>query len=272
MYSAFFGFTGDPFRLSPDPAFLYRSSQHEEALANLIYGIKGRKGFVVLTGEVGTGKTTLLECLRDYMNEQGVEFASMVNCRLTPEQFFGMIAYDLNLGCTADSKAEVLLSLQNLLVKQAAKDSTTALIIDEAHDLSWEVLEDIRLLSNLENQRGKLLQIILAGQPELDRKLDAPNLRQLRQRVVLRCELQPFGEADTLGYIVSRLATVGVKEQKIFSPGLLAAIHARSRGLPRLINILCDNLLLTAYALGEKSASMEMLDEVTADLRLERKE
>jgi general secretion pathway protein A len=269
MYSTFFGFTADPFKLSPDPAFLFRSPQHQEALANLIYGIQGRKGFVVLTGEVGTGKTTLLECLRDYMGEQGVAFASLVNCRLTPEQFFGMIAYDLNLGCATDSKTEVLLALQRLLLQQAAKDSTTALIIDEAHDLSWEVLEEIRLLGNLENQHGKLLQIILAGQPELDRMLDAPNLRQLKQRVVLRCGLQPFGEADTLGYIGSRLAKAGVKEQAVFPPGVLAAIHARSRGLPRLINVLCDNLLLTAYALGEKSASMEMLDEVTADLRLE---
>src|SRR5439155_14388440 len=151
-----------------------------------------------LTGEVGTGKTTMLECLRDYLESQYVEFAFLFNSRLNVEQFFEMIAYDLNLRCARSSKTEVLFALNELLVEQAQEGRTTVLIVDEAHNLEWEVLEEVRLLGNLENRNGKLLQIILSGQPELDRKLDAPNLRQLKQRIVLRCALQPFSLAETL--------------------------------------------------------------------------
>src|SRR6266853_220109 len=172
MYNAYFGFSESPFSLSPDPAFFYRSEQHEEALANLIYGVQSRKGFIVLTGEVGTGKTTMLECLRDFLESQYVEFAFIFNSRITSEQFFEMIAYDLDLRCERTSKTEVLFALNQLLLQQSQQGRTTVLIVDEAHNLEWEVLEEIRLLGNLENRRGKLLQIILAGQPELDRKLE----------------------------------------------------------------------------------------------------
>src|SRR5436190_19328242 len=206
MYNAFFGFTQNPFNISPDPSFLFRSSQHEEALANLIYGVQSRKGFIVLTGEVGTGKTTMLECLRDFMNSQQIAFASMFNSRLTVEQFFEFLAYDLDLPCDRLSKIEVLLALNNFLLERAGSGRTTVLIVDEAHNLDWEVLEEIRLLGNLENRRGKLIQVILAGQPELDRKLDAANLRQLKQRIVLRCSLEPFSEQQTAEYINTRLA------------------------------------------------------------------
>ena len=171
MYNAFFGFTQNPFNMSPDPAFLFRSAQHEEALANLIYGVQSRKGFMALTGEVGTGKTTMLECLRDFLNSQQIAFASLFNSRLTVEQFFELLAYDLDLRCNRLSKTEVLLSLNGMLLERAGAGRTTVLIVDEAHNLDWEVLEEIRLLGNLENRRGKLLQIVLAGQQELDRKL-----------------------------------------------------------------------------------------------------
>ena len=155
MYKAFFGLKEQPFSLSPDPAFLYRSPQHEEALANLIYGIDSRKGFVVLTGEVGTGKTTLLECLIDYLEERGIVFGFVFNPRLTPDQFFELIANDLSLNCPANSKAAVLLALRRMAIERAARNTTLALIVDEAHDLSWELLEEIRLLGNLENRTGK---------------------------------------------------------------------------------------------------------------------
>lgn len=270
MYNAFFGFTENPFNLSPDPAFLYRSSQHEEALANLVYGVNSRKGFIVLSGEVGTGKTTLLECLRDHLDAQGVEFAFLFNSRITVDQFFEMIAYDFGLQCSAKSKTEVLFALNHLLVEQARKGSTTALIVDEAHNLEWDVLEEIRLLGNMENPKlGKLLQIVLAGQPELDRKLDAPNLRQLKQRVILRCGLNPFSQEETAAYIESRLAKAGMEDQTVFSPELMQEIHVRSQGLPRLINALCDNLLLTSFALETRTASESMLDEICRDMRLE---
>ena len=226
MYNAFFGFEENPFSLSPDPAFLYRSPQHEEALANLIYGVQSRKGFIVLTGEVGTGKTTMLECLRDYLEAQRVEFAFVFNSRVTPEQFFEMIAYDLDLRCQRTSKTEVLIALNDLLLQQAHHGRTTVLIVDEAHNLEWEVLEEIRMLGNLENRRGKLIQVILAGQPELDRKLDAPNLRQLKQRIVLRCSLDPFTEEQTTEYILSRLAKAGMLREGWTQMRATAALHA----------------------------------------------
>ena len=269
MYKAFFGLKENPFNLSPDPTFLYRSTMHEEALANLIYGVQSRKGFIVLTGEVGTGKTTLLECLRDFLDQQYVEFAFIFNSRITPDQFFEMIAYDLDLRCNRNSKTEVLFALNHLLIQKANEGRTSVLIVDEAHNLEWEVLEEIRLLGNLENRQGKLIQIVLAGQPELDRKLDAPNLRQLKQRIVLRTSLQPFREEDTLAYINSRLERAGMPEQGVFPLELIAEIHLRSKGIPRVINAICDNLLLTTFAMEQHVSTVEMLDEVCRDMRLE---
>jgi general secretion pathway protein A len=270
MYNAFFGFKSNPFSLSPDPQFLYRSSQHEEALANLIYAVQSRKGYVVLTGEVGTGKTTMLECLRDHLDSQQVEFAFVFNSMINTEQFFEMIAYDLDLRCNRNSKTEVLFALNQLLLQQADHGRTTVLIVDEAHNLDWSVLEEIRLLGNLENPKtGKLVQTVLAGQPELERKLDAPNLRQLKQRVVLRCNLKPFREQETREYIELRLGKAGMAEQTVFNPQMITEIHLRSQGIPRIINTLCDNLLLTCFAMETKVARIEMLDEICDDIRLE---
>lgn len=269
MYNAFFGFTESPFNLSPDPAFLYRSEQHEEALANLIYGVQSRKGFIVLTGEVGTGKTTMLECLRDFLEAQYIEFAFIFNSRINSDQFFEMIAYDLDLRCQRTSKTEVLFALNQLLLQQSQQGRTTVLIVDEAHNLEWEVLEEIRLLGNLENRRGKLIQVILAGQPELDRKLDAPNLRQLKQRIVLRCALEPLNLTQTTEYMNNRMEKGGMPGQRIFSDDLIAEIHGRSQGIPRVVNAICDNLLLTCFAMETKVATLEMLDEVSKDMRLE---
>src|SRR5450759_2823090 len=224
MYNAFFGFTQNPFNMSPDPAFFFRSPQHEEVLASLIYGVQSRKGFIALTGEVGTGKTTMLECLRDFLNAQQIAFASLFNSLLTVEQFFELLAYDLDLRCNRLSKTEVLLSLNNMVLERAGAGRTTVLIIDEAHNLEWDVLEEIRLLGNLENRRGKMLQILLAGQPELDRKLEAPEFRQLKQRIALRCLLQPFQLEESLEYIQSRLTRAGMKDQSVFPPEVLREI------------------------------------------------
>jgi general secretion pathway protein A len=269
MYNAFFGFQQNPFNMSPDPSFLYRSPQHEEALANLIYGVQSRKGFIVLTGEVGTGKTTMLECLRDFLSSQQMLFASLFNSRLTVEQFFELLAYDLDLRCDRRSKTEVLISLNSLLVDRSGLGRTTVLIVDEAHNLDWDVLEEIRLLGNLETRRGKLVQIVLAGQQELDRKLEAPEYRQLKQRIALRCTLRGFTVEESQAYINSRMAKASLPDQTIIPPELLREIHFRSEGIPRLINGICDNLLLTAFALESKTATIEMLNEVTADMRLD---
>jgi general secretion pathway protein A len=269
MYNAYFGLSASPFSLSPDPAFLYRSEQHEEALANLIYGVQSRKGFLVLSGEAGTGKTTMLECLRDLLDAQRMEFAFIFNSRITSSQFFEMIAYDLNLNCQRTSKTEVLFALNARVVQQADQGRTTVLIVDEAHNLEWEVLEEIRLLGNMENRSGKLIQVILAGQPELERKLDAPNLRQLKQRIVLRCNLEPFTESGTSEYINNRMEKAGLANQAILPRALMGEIHARSQGIPRVINSICDNLLLTCFAMEDKVATVAMLDEVSRDMRLE---
>src|SRR5687768_15285522 len=207
MYNAFFGFRETPFSLTPDPHFLYRSEQHEEALSNLIYGVQARKGFIVLTGEVGTGKTTMLECLRDWLTQQRIEFGFVFNSRINANEFLQMVSYDFDLRCDRKSKPEVLAALQEMLFAQADRGSTAVLLVDECHNLDWDVLEEIRMLGNLENRHGKLLQVILSGQPEFDRKLDASNLRQLKQRIVLRCGLDPFDLENTEQYISSRLAT-----------------------------------------------------------------
>lgn len=270
MYNAYFGLRENPFNLSPDPAFLYRSEQHEEALANLIYGVQSRKGFIVLTGEVGTGKTTLLECVRDYLDAQGIEFAFIFNSKINPQQFFEMIAYDLDLRCDRKQKTDVLFALNQLLIQQANEGRTSVLIVDEVHNLDWDVLEEIRLLGNLENPKiGKLIQIIMSGQPEFDQKLDSPSLRQLKQRIVLRTQLKPFDAADTAHYIESRLAKAGMTDQSVFEEDLLREIHHRTQGIPRLINAVADNLLLTCFAMTTRKATFEMLDEICEDMRLD---
>jgi type II secretory pathway predicted ATPase ExeA len=211
----------------------------------------------------------MLECLRDFLHAQQISFASLFNSRLTVEQFFELLAYDLDLRCNRHSKTEVLLSLNNFLLERMSAGRTTVLIVDEAHNLEWDVLEEIRLLGNLENRRGKLLQIILAGQQELDRKLEQPEFRQLKQRISLRCALRGFDLSETAAYIDSRMGRAGVHDQTIIPPDLVEEIHHRSQGIPRLINAICDNLLLTAFAMESHVATLDMLDEVTADMRLE---
>jgi type II secretory pathway predicted ATPase ExeA len=269
MYNSFFGLRENAFSLSPDPAFLFRSPQHEEALANLIYGVRSRKGFIALTGEVGTGKTTMLECLRDYLDNQRIPFAYIFNSRINPDQFFEMLAYDFALPCTRFTKTEVLVALNNMLLDCGRAGTTAVLIVDEAHNLDWDVLEEVRLLGNLENRRGKLLQIIISGQPELDLKLDAPQFRQLKQRIALRFALQPFTPAETDEYINYRLAHAGLENQTVFSGDVAALINERAAGIPRLINLICDNSMLIAFALNSREVTQSMVDEVCADLKIE---
>ena len=269
MYSAFWGFREEPFSFGPGPALLCQSRQHDEMLARLIYGVQFRKGLIALTGEPGTGKTTLLNCLRDFLQTQRTDCLFFSNSRIDAGQLWELICSSLYLRSNPKSKMEVFHEFRELLLDTARYGGTTVLIVDEAQNLGPDVFEEIRLLGNLEDRCGRLLQIVLAGQPEFESKLDTPELRPLKQRIAYRCSLHPFTEAQTYSYIATRLKWAGMPEQTAFPPDVLAEIHVRSQGITRVINTICDNLLLAAFARASKLITLDMLDTVTRDLRLE---
>jgi general secretion pathway protein A len=270
MYKKYYGLTRSPFGVSPDPYFFYPTSQHNEALAILHYGVLGKKGFVAVTGEVGTGKTLMVRCMLDALSRHKVAFAYIYNPRLSVLDFLAQVLIDLGLPSPPSTKSEMLSRLNNFLMVRSRNGATTALVVDEAQLLSWELLEEIRLLTNLETSQHKLLQIVLVGQPELDRKLDSEELRQLKQRIGLRCHLQPLGLKELRGYIRSRLELAGANSHAtaIFRDDAIAAIHEFSAGIPRLTNTLCENCLIAAYGRQAKQITPEIVREVAADLRL----
>lgn len=269
MYKGFFGLERGPFEISPDPRFLYPTARHYEALANLYYAIRERKGFVVLTGEVGTGKTLLVRCLLEKLAKQRVRHAYVFNPALTPVELLRYVAADLGLRIDWKDKSDLLLGLSHFLIRQNAEGATTVLVIDEAHLLSNDVLEEARLLNNLETARGKLLQIALVGQPELDEKLDAPELRQLKQRIAFRCCLQALNFEETQEYIAWRLKRAGANGRPPqFPTSTIEAIYDHSRGYPRWINAICENALISAYAAGTRTVSAHLIAEVCRDLRI----
>ena len=270
MYKNFYNLTRNPFEISPDPAFLYSTARHNEALASLYYGVRRHKGFVVLTGEVGTGKTLLLRCLLDLLNRSQVSYAYVFNTRLSALGFLHYIAADFGVPSRGKSKADLLLDLSSFVVKRHRQQLTTVLIVDEAHHLPIEVLEEIRLLTNLETTQQKLLQILLVGQPELDNKLDSFELRQLKQRIALRSTLGPLDQVETSGYIRKRLELAGATSHAaLLFPDLTAeAVYRHARGIPRLINTVCENALISAYARRARVVSPEIIDEVSSELRL----
>ncbi len=225
MYKAFFGLTRNPFDLVPDPTCFVSTRRHNEALAALYYGVRWHKGFIVVTGEVGTGKTLLLRCLLRLLRaSKDVAYAYLFNSRLTPTEFLQYIVSDFGLPSSGKNKGELLLELGQFLIARGSKKLTTVLIIDEAHHLSEEILEEVRLLSNLETTDEKLLQIVLVGQPELDEKLDSVDLRQLKQRIALRAHLGPLDAEETREYIERRLQIAGADpgRKPIFSAETMA--------------------------------------------------
>ena len=274
MYKQFFGLHRNPFEISPDPTFLVPTSRHNEALANLYYGVRRQKGFVVVTGEVGTGKTLLVKCLLDVLNRNQVAFALVFNPLLSVTEFLQYILRDLGVQIPAQNKSEFLLALNNFLISRYRQGCETVLIVDEAQHLSRELLEEIRLLTNLETSQQKLLQIILIGQPELEDNLDAPDLRQLKQRIALRCRLEPLSLQEIRTYIARRMELAGAAPHRdsIFPEETLARIHRLSRGIPRLINTLCENGLIVAYARQVRVVEPSFIDEVAKDFRLSEKE
>lgn len=271
MYRAFYGLNRNPFEVSPDPYFFYPTPRHNEALALLNYGVLRRKGFVVVTGEVGTGKTLLVRCLLDSLSTHKVAFAYINNPLLSVQSFLEQVLTDLGLPAAARTKSEALTRLNTYLMTRSRENLITALVIDEAQLLSQELLEEIRLLTNLETTSHKLLQIVLAGQPELDSKLDSHQLRQLKQRVGLRCNLLPLDLKQLEGYIHRRLELAGAQERakKIFSNDAMIEIFLLSKGIPRLINTLCENSLMLGFGLQLEEITRPVVREVATDFRLD---
>jgi general secretion pathway protein A len=267
MYREHFGLLRDPFEMTPDPSFLYLGATHREGLAMLVYAVKARKGFVVLTGEVGTGKTTLLHSLLSQL-EADAPSAFIFNPRLEPLDFMHVLFDEFGIEKTCRTKAEYLLELNHFLIECLKQDRPPLLIIDEAQNLSAEMLEEVRLLSNLETPTSKLLQIMLVGQPELSDMLDRPELRQLRQRVVLRHELKPFDASELESYVDERLRLAGYTGKGIFDRSARKRLFVVTGGIPRLLNVVCDGALLAAFGKGSHGVDGRMIDEVARDLHL----
>ncbi len=271
MYSEFYGLVRPPFEMTPDPSFLYLGEAHREGLATLVYAVNSGKGFVMLTGEVGTGKTTLLHALLAQLDST-TNSAFIFNPRLDPLGFFRMLFEELGVGPACESKAEYLLALNQYLIDKLAAGERVLLIVDEAQNLSAEMLEEIRLLSNLETPTSKLIQIMLVGQPELQELVDKPELRQLRQRIALRHHLRPFDADEIIEYVSERLAKAGYTGRGIFKKKALKELHAITGGTPRLINNICDGAMLLGYARQETTLGPDAIREVAHDLGLLEKD
>ncbi len=268
MYKEFFGLRDHPFNETPDPRFLFLTQRTEESLACLIYGIESRKGFVLLTGEVGTGKTTLVNKVLERLREKHISTAFIFNPLLTVPEFLKYMTADFGVPCDSSSKGEILRCLNNWLLERYRAGETVVLIVDEAQNLSDELLEEIRLLTNLETFTGKLLQVVLVGQPELEQKLKQSNLRQLRQRLTMRAKTHPFGLQETEAYVTERLRIAGTNEL-VFESQALAGIHRFSGGIPRLVNVLCEHSLVNAFADGRKTISIAIVEGVAREFDLE---
>jgi general secretion pathway protein A len=268
MYTDYFGFQEKPFSVTPDPRFFYTNPSYQEAYASLLYGVHERRGFIVLTGEIGTGKTTLLRRLMENM-ESNVRFVFFYNTTLTFEELLDFICDELGLPIKEAGRLQKIQVLNQFLMEQLASEGTVVLLIDEAQNLGEEVLENLRLLSNLETATEKLLQIVLVGQPELETKLNQPELRQLKQRIAIQCRLERLDDEEVGPFITYRLNAVGYKRQQLFIPDAIQEIAYYSKGFPRLINILCDNALLIAYATSQRRITSDIIREAAGDLRLE---
>jgi type II secretory pathway predicted ATPase ExeA len=270
MYNAFFQLSQRPFEISPDPSLFYATPQHQEALAGLYYGIKAAKGFMVLTGEVGTGKTLVIRCLQELLDKNRVAYAYVFNPLLSSQQFLSYVAEDLGLSPHPTTKSDLLIGLSRLLIERHRRGLMTMLVVEEAQHLTPILLEEIRLLTNLETARGKLLQILLVGQPELEARLDSPTLRQLKHRVALWFRLHVLSEIETSDYVRCRLKLAGGKRGGIFTAAALERVYCYSQGTPRLINTLCDNAMMSAFALRNERVAPELIEDAASDLGLNR--
>src|SRR6202162_2644732 len=269
MYKSFFGLKENPFNVNPDPRFLFLTKQIEEALSGLMYGIQTRKGFITLTGEVGTGKTTLDNRLLDWLHLLCTTTAFLFNSRMNSSQLFDFILAEFDISCENRSKSQQLMKLNHWLLDRYRAGEAAVLIVDEAQNLSDEVLEEIRLLTNLETSTEKLLQIVLTGQPELEEKLKRPELRQLRQRITLRCHTSPLTLEETFGYIAERLRIAGANGEPIFSKEAIQTVNMYSRGIPRVVNLLCEHGLINAYVDHLRPVPAHLVEEVAREFQLD---
>jgi general secretion pathway protein A len=268
MYKKFFGLKENPFNVNPDPRYLFLTGHTQEALACLTYGIETRKGFILLTGEVGTGKTTLINKLLEWLHKERVFTAFVFNPRLSVSQFFDFMMADFGIPCESHQKGQMLLKLNQWLLERYQAGERAVLVVDEAQNLSPQMLEEIRLLTNLETSTEKLLQIVLAGQPELEQKLNQPQLRQLRQRITLRAKTRQLSLEETQGYIQERLRIAGAENPNIFSPEAVAAVHRYARGIPRVTNLLCEHALVSSFVDQKNPVPAEIVEEVARDFDL----
>jgi type II secretory pathway predicted ATPase ExeA len=269
MYKSFFGLHENPFNINPDPRFLHRTPRIQEALDQLTFGVQNRKGLLLLTGEVGTGKTTLINHLLDWLRQQNTPTAFIFNSHLKVNHLFDFILNDFGISTDLRVVSNMLLELNQWLIHRFRAGSTPVLIVDEAQGLSFELLEEIRLLLNLETASEKLLQIVLVGQPELEEKLRRPELRQLRQRIALRCNTSPLTLAESREYIVERLRIAGATRGPIFESDAVEALHYYSRGIPRVMNLLCEHALINAYVEGLNPVPPPMVEEAARDFLME---
>jgi general secretion pathway protein A len=269
MYKSFFGLHENPFNINPDPRFLHRTPRIQEALDQLTYGVQNRKGLLLLTGEVGTGKTTLINHLLDWLRQQKTPTAFIFNSHLNVNHLFDFILNDFGISADFRLVSNMLLELNQWLIHRFRAGSAPVLIVDEAQGLSFELLEEIRLLLNLETASEKLLQIVLVGQPELEEKLKRPEMRQLRQRIALRCNTSPLTLAESRGYIAERLRIAGATREPIFESDAVEALHYYSRGIPRVMNLLCEHALINSYVEGLNPVPPRMVEEAAQDFLME---
>jgi general secretion pathway protein A len=264
MYLAFYGLKEKPFNATPDPKFLYLTPGHREALAQLVYSVRENRGFLVLTGEVGTGKTTLLHAFRQRLDKAAV--AHVFNSTLPFDELLEFVLEELGVPTPGSSPAQRLLALRRFMLDRRRAGQNTVLILDEAQNLDTATLEKVRLLSNLESTTEKLLQILLVGQPELWAKLGRPELRQLLERIELRCSLAPLSRDQVHDYIETRLRVAGGRDLTLFSDRARDRIAAYSRGIPRRVNILCDHCLVMGYAVDRRRIDVDIVDQVIESL------
>src|SRR5215470_17014403 len=273
MYKSFFQLRESPFNVNPDPRYLVITNEIEEALTGLMYGIQTRKGFITLTGEVGTGKTTLVNRLLDWLHHRNARTAFLFNSRMNSSQLFDFILAEFEIQCDSKSKSQQLMKLNSWLLDRYRNGETVVLIIDEAQNLTYPVLEEIRLLTNLETSTEKLLQIVLSGQPELEERLKLPQLRQLRQRITLRCRTMPMTGEQTHDYIQERLRIAGGDpQQEIFSAKAIESVHYFSMGIPRVINLLCEHALINSFVEQQKIVQVKTIEDVAREFQLDEVE